>query len=252
MRSRRKEVARRPRVVSKCRSSPKSHSRCTPASYRGGSSRWCSAVSLRSALKDRSEDTGRPSGHHRGWRLARRKFIELKRTPDARRWIRLSSVKRVVIRHSKPSRWTRARVWRTQASSGAASGVRSRVGRGRTPDVCCTHRGPPARRKVFSTPAVDYLCRRTSRPTGVFDLRDDDVFWCTAEVGRVTGTVRARAHSSGATCVVRRRAYDADGGRFWTICQNASHDICLRADAIRALMKLGDEDAGQVRSGGLR
>lgn len=78
----------------------------------------------------------------------------------------------------------------------------------------------------------------------VFDLRHDDVFWCTADVGWVTG------HSylvygplaAGATCVMYEGAPNwPDRDRFWSIIENHGVSIFYTAPtAIRAFMKWGD------------
>ena len=79
----------------------------------------------------------------------------------------------------------------------------------------------------------------------VFDLRADDVFWCTADVGWVTGHsyVAYGPLAAGATVVMYEGAPTfPDGGRFWKICQTHGVTVFYTAPtAIRALMKLGDE-----------
>ncbi len=79
----------------------------------------------------------------------------------------------------------------------------------------------------------------------VFDLRDDDVFWCTADVGWVTGHsyVAYGPLANGATVVMYEGAPTfPDGGRFWKICQDHGVTVFYTAPtAIRALMKLGEE-----------
>jgi len=78
----------------------------------------------------------------------------------------------------------------------------------------------------------------------VFDLRDDDVFWCTADVGWVTGHsyVAYGPLAAGATILLYEGAPTyPDGGRFWKLCQAHGVTIFYTAPtAIRALMKLGD------------
>jgi acetyl-CoA synthetase len=79
----------------------------------------------------------------------------------------------------------------------------------------------------------------------VFDLKNDDVFWCTADVGWVTG------HSylvygplaNGATCVMYEGAPDwPERDRFWSICERHGVTILYTAPtAIRAFMKWGVE-----------
>jgi acetyl-CoA synthetase len=78
----------------------------------------------------------------------------------------------------------------------------------------------------------------------VFDLKDEDVFWCTADVGWVTG------HSYlvygplaiGATCVMYEGAPDwPEKDRFWAIVERHGVTILYTAPtAIRAFMKWGD------------
>jgi acetyl-CoA synthetase len=79
----------------------------------------------------------------------------------------------------------------------------------------------------------------------VFDFQDDDVFWCTADVGWVTGHtyVAYGPLANGATIVLYEGAPTTpDAGRFWKICQDHAVTIFYTAPtAIRALMKLGDE-----------
>ncbi|MEZ5486803.1 MAG: acetate--CoA ligase [Steroidobacteraceae bacterium] len=78
----------------------------------------------------------------------------------------------------------------------------------------------------------------------VFDIRHDDVFWCTADVGWVTGHsyVCYGPLAAGATLVMYEGAPTyPDGGRFWKICEQYGVTIFYTAPtAIRALMKLGD------------
>jgi acetyl-CoA synthetase len=79
----------------------------------------------------------------------------------------------------------------------------------------------------------------------IFDLRDDDVFWCTADVGWVTGHtyVAYGPLAAGATIVMYEGApVYPDAGRFWSICQRHGVTVFYTAPtAIRALMKYGDE-----------
>jgi len=90
-----------------------------------------------------------------------------------------------------------------------------------------------------------YLVGVTTTTKLVFDLKEDDVFWCTADVGWVTG------HSylvygplaNGATCVMYEGAPDwPEKDRFWQICERFGVTILYTAPtAIRAFMKWGDQ-----------
>ena len=88
-----------------------------------------------------------------------------------------------------------------------------------------------------------YLTGVTYTTKAVFDLKEDDVFWCTADVGWVTG------HSylvygplaNGATVVMYEGAPDwPEKDRFWDICERHGVTILYTAPtAIRAFMKWG-------------
>jgi acetyl-CoA synthetase len=78
----------------------------------------------------------------------------------------------------------------------------------------------------------------------VLDIQEDDVYWCTADVGWVTGHsyVAYGPLALGATVVMYEGAPTwPNGGRWWHICQKHGVTIFYTAPtAIRALMKLGD------------
>jgi len=79
----------------------------------------------------------------------------------------------------------------------------------------------------------------------VFDLRDDDVYWCTADVGWVTGHsyIVYGPLSNGATCLMYEGAPNfPDWGRFWRLIERHQVTILYTAPtAIRAFMRQGDE-----------
>jgi acetyl-CoA synthetase len=79
----------------------------------------------------------------------------------------------------------------------------------------------------------------------VFDLQAEDVFWCTADIGWVTGHsyVAYGPLAAGATVVIYEGAPTfPHPGRFWQICESQGVTIFYTAPtAIRALMKLGDD-----------
>ena len=90
-----------------------------------------------------------------------------------------------------------------------------------------------------------YMTAVTSSSRLVFDLKPDDVFWCTADVGWVTGHsyLVYGPLSNGASCVMYEGAPDSPGkDRFWQICERHKVTILYTAPtAIRAFMKWGDE-----------
>ncbi len=79
----------------------------------------------------------------------------------------------------------------------------------------------------------------------VFDLQPDDVYWCTADVGWITGHsyIVYGPLSNGATCVLYEGAPNQpDWGRFWRIIEKHKVTILYTAPtAIRAFIRQGNE-----------
>ena len=79
----------------------------------------------------------------------------------------------------------------------------------------------------------------------VFDLKEDDIFWCTADIGWVTGHsyVVYGPLANGATCLMYEGAPDTPGrDRFWDIIERHGVTILYTAPtAIRTFMKWGTE-----------
>jgi len=90
-----------------------------------------------------------------------------------------------------------------------------------------------------------YLTHVYATTKWVFDLKDDDVFWCTADVGWVTGHsyVVYGPLALGVTEVMYEGAPDHPGkDRFWAICARHGVTVFYTAPtAIRAFMKWGTE-----------
>ena len=105
--------------------------------------------------------------------------------------------------------------------------------------------GSTGKPKGIQHSTAGYLLGALTSCQWVFDLRDDDVFWCTADVGWVTGHsyVCYGPLACGATVMMYEGAPTVpDAGRFWKIAQDHGVTIFYTAPtAIRALMKLGDE-----------
>ena len=83
----------------------------------------------------------------------------------------------------------------------------------------------------------------------VFDYHDGDVFWCTADVGWVTGhsyIVYGPLANGAITVMFEGIPTYPDASRFWQVCDKHSVNIFYTAPtAIRALMREGD---GPVKS----
>jgi acetyl-CoA synthetase len=79
----------------------------------------------------------------------------------------------------------------------------------------------------------------------VFDYQDGDIYWCTADVGWVTGHsyIVYGPLANGATTLMFEGVPNyPDTSRFWQVCDKHDVNICYTAPtAIRALMRDGDE-----------
>jgi acetyl-CoA synthetase len=90
-----------------------------------------------------------------------------------------------------------------------------------------------------------YLTGVTATHKWVFDIHEDDVYWCTADVGWVTGHsyVVYGPLANGATSVMYEGTPDfPDKDRFWRIIEKHGITICYTAPtAIRTFMRWGDQ-----------
>ena len=78
-----------------------------------------------------------------------------------------------------------------------------------------------------------------------FDYHDGDIFWCTADVGWVTGhsyIVYGPLANGATTLMFEGVPTYPDAGRFWDVCQKHKvNQFYTAPTAIRALMGLGDD-----------
>jgi acetyl-CoA synthetase len=90
-----------------------------------------------------------------------------------------------------------------------------------------------------------YLVGTYATSKWVFDLKDQDVYWCTADIGWVTGHsyVVYGPLACGATCLMYEGAPDTPArDRFWDLIERHGVTILYTAPtAIRAFMKWGTE-----------
>ena len=97
-----------------------------------------------------------------------------------------------------------------------------------------------------------YLTQCAFTTKAIFDLKEDDVYWCTADVGWVTGHsyIVYGPLANGATCMMYEGAPDWPAkDRFWALCEKYGVTIFYTAPtAIRAFMKWGARASGQARS----
>jgi acetyl-CoA synthetase len=116
--------------------------------------------------------------------------------------------------------------------------------------------GSTGKPKGIQHSSAGYLLNARLSYEWVFDVRDQDVYWCTADVGWVTGHsyVVYGPLAAGATVLIYEGAPTyPDAGRFWKLCQTHGVSIFYTAPtAIRALMKVGDAVPAQYDLSRLR
>jgi len=90
----------------------------------------------------------------------------------------------------------------------------------------------------------------------IFNIHDDDIYWCTADIGWVTGHsyIVYGPLANGATSLMFEGIPTyPDAGRFWQICDKFGVTVFYTAPtAIRALMRLGDEWPAKYKLNTLR
>ncbi|MGD2044913.1 MAG: acetate--CoA ligase [Gemmatimonadota bacterium] len=93
-----------------------------------------------------------------------------------------------------------------------------------------------------------YLTQAYATTKTVFDLHDEDVYWCTADVGWITGHsyIVYGPLANCAQVMMYEGAPDTpDRGRFWQLCEKYGVTVFYTAPtAIRAFMKWGDDWPG--------
>ncbi len=90
-----------------------------------------------------------------------------------------------------------------------------------------------------------YLLHASLTHKFIFNVHDDDVYWCTADIGWVTGHsyIVYGPLANGATSIIFEGVPTyPDAGRFWHVVDKFKATVFYTAPtAIRSLMRLGDE-----------
>jgi acetyl-CoA synthetase len=90
----------------------------------------------------------------------------------------------------------------------------------------------------------------------IFDVHDKDIYWCTADIGWVTGHsyIVYGPLANGATSLMFEGVPTyPDAGRFWQICDKFNVSVFYTAPtAIRSLMRLGEEWPAKYKLNSLR
>ena len=199
------------------------------------------------SLRDRIEDAGArmlitADGGHRGG-----KIVELKAAADKALAKGCPSIESVLVYrrtgHEIAMQDGRDVWWHEAIAKATAQCPPEWVG-SEHPLFLLYTSGSTGKPKGIQHSSGGYLLGAITTMKWVFDIRDDDLFWCTADVGWITGHtyVAYGPLAVGATLLMYEGAPTVpDAGLFWDICARHKVSIFYTAPtAIRALMKLGD------------
>jgi acetyl-CoA synthetase len=211
------------------------------------------------ALRDRIDNSGAKvmitaDGGTRGGRV-----VSLKGTADKALDISEGSVKKVVVckRAGNEIAMKDGRdVWWHEVTAGQSADCEPEWVESEHPLFLLYTSGSTGKPKGIQHASAGYLLNAILTNEWVFDLHDEDIFWCTADVGWITGHtyVAYGPLAVGATQIVYEGVPTVpDAGRWWKMCQAHSVTVFYTAPtAIRALMKAGDEIPGQYDLSKLR
>jgi acetyl-CoA synthetase len=200
------------------------------------------------SLKDRIEDASATVliTADGGWRAG--KVIELKEAADKALTQGCPSIRRVIVlkRTGQDVQMKEARdLWWHEVIEGQSPVCEPVWVNAEHPLFLLYTSGSTGKPKGIQHSSAGFLLGAKLTTKWVFDIRDDDVFWCTADIGWVTGHsyVAYGPLAAGATVVIYEGGPTTPHpGRFWQIIERQGVTIFYTAPtAIRALMRLGDD-----------
>ncbi len=211
------------------------------------------------SLKDRIENAGAKvvitaDGAHRGG-----KIVELKSATDEALNSGCASAEKVIVlkRTGHDVNFIDSRdVWWHELVEGQESTCEPEWVGSEHPLFLLYTSGSTGKPKGVQHSSAGYLLNAITSMKWVFDINDTDIFWCTADVGWITGHtyVAFGPLAVGATMLMYEGAPTVpDAGRFWKICEDHKVTIFYTAPtAIRALMKAGDDFPNQYDLSSIR
>jgi acetyl-CoA synthetase len=180
-------------------------------------------------------------GYRRG------KLVRLKENADAAAAVCPTLENVVVLRRTGHDvRWSAGRDhWWHELEANASSNCAPEPLDSEHPLYILYTSGSTGKPKGILHTTAGYLVGTAVTAKWVFDLKDDDTFWCTADIGWVTGHsyVVYGPLCIGATCVMYEGAPNwPDEGRLWKIVEDLRVTTLYTAPtAIRAAMKWGEQ-----------
>ena len=170
-----------------------------------------------------------------------------------------ASVRKVVVveRTGGDIGWSDGRdVWYHEATAAASTDCPPEEMNAEDPLFILYTSGSTGKPKGVLHTSGGYLVYASMTHEYVFDYREDEIYWCTADVGWVTGhsyIVYGPLANGATTLMFEGVPTYPDSSRCWQVCDKHKVDIFYTAPtAIRALMREGDEPVTKCDRGSLR
>lgn len=180
----------------------------------------------------------------------RGEVVELKRAADlAAKKIPSLRTMLVVKRTNSPVRMKRNRdVWWEDALSGVSESCKPAQLPSEHPLFILYTSGSTGKPKGILHTTGGYMLWADYTTRTVFDLKDSDVYWCTADIGWITGhtyVVYGPLLNGGTTLMYEGAPNYPEPDRFWDVVERHRASVFYTAPtAIRAFMRWGDEHPG--------
>ncbi len=200
------------------------------------------------ALKDRIEDAGAKVVITADGGLRRGKTVPLKKNTDRALDEGCDTVEHVVVLQRTESEigWTEGRdVWFREIMERESADCPAEPVEAEHPLFILYTSGSTGKPKGVVHASAGYLLGAIVTMKWVFDIREGDVYWCTADVGWITGHtyIAYGPLAVGTTQVMYEGApMHPQPDRLWSIAERTRTTVFYTAPtAIRALMKQGEE-----------
>ncbi len=200
------------------------------------------------AIKDRVNDASAKLIITADGGFRRGKVVPLKQNVDAALKVGMPTVEKILVlkRTAESIAWDSSRdIWWHELVPKQRADLKAAELDSEDPLFILYTSGTTGKPKGIVHTTAGYMVQTNFTAATVFDLKDNDIYWCTADVGWITGHsyIVYGPLSNGATVLMYEGSPDfPDKDRFWDIIERHKVTIFYTAPtAIRTFMKWGTE-----------